>query len=155
MPVLDGIAQAGDPLQLALMFEQHAIIRVELLHLIAPHLFSQLAGAVCPAQCGFPIADIVVQFQQANTGLNPERPPLPTKDKLLNTVAQSFSLRQRRFSGDAPQQHGKLIAANAGQLGLGRQMMLQVIGYLAQQLIARNVPLEVVDLFELVKVNTE
>ncbi|MGG5874230.1 hypothetical protein [Pseudomonas peli] len=47
---LDGLAQTGDPLQLALMFQQHAIGGVELLHAVTPQVLGQLAGAVGPVQ---------------------------------------------------------------------------------------------------------
>ena len=55
MAAFAGLAQAGDPLQLALMLEQGAVGRVELLHAIAPLMLGQLAGAAGPVQRGFPV----------------------------------------------------------------------------------------------------
>ena len=94
MTALCSLAQAGDPLQLALMFEQRTVGRVELLHAVAPLVLGQLAGAAGPVQCGFPVTYAGTQGQHADTDVQTEWPPLPGEDELFDGSSQLFGLLQ-------------------------------------------------------------
>ncbi len=151
MTALGGLAQAGYPLQLALVFEQGAIGRVELLHAVTPLVLGQLAGAGGPVQRRLPVAHPGAECQHADAGVQAEWPSLPGEDELLDAAAQLFGLLQRGFVVHLAQQDGELVAANSGQLGMPWQLMQQLAGELPEQLIAGGMATEVVDLLEAVQ----
>lgn len=127
----DGLAQAGDPLQLALVLDQRAIGRVEQVHAIAAQVLRREAGAVGPVQRLFPVADAGVQGQHADARVQAEGPSARAEDELLHRLAYPFGLMQRGFAVFLDQQHGELVAADAAQLGLRRHVPEQVRGQLA------------------------
>ena len=155
MLLLDGLAQAGDPLQLALVLDQRTVGRIEQVHAVAPLGLGHAAGVVRPVQRLFPVAHAGLQFQHTDAHAQAERPTAVAEHELLHRQAQALGLFQRLRPVVAGQQHGELVATDAGQLGLARQAAEQMPGQLAQQLVAGRVTAEVVDLLELVKIEKQ
>ena len=105
---------------LALMFEQRAILRVELAHAVAPLMLGQLTGAAGPGQRGLPVVYAGIEGEQPDAGMNAKWPSLPGEDELLDHFAQGLGLLQGAVVIHFAQQHGELVAADARQFGMAR-----------------------------------
>ena len=114
-------------------------------------MLGQLAGAAGPGQCGLPVAHARAKGEQADAGVETEGAPLPGENELLDGAAQLLGLAQRSFVIDFTQENGELVTADAGQLGMSRQLVRELGCQLPEQLVTGGMTTEVVDLLEAIQ----